>query len=178
MNERVKRNRWILIALFAVFLAPVLAAIYLNSSFSQWSPGATRNYGELIQPVLPVPGLEPLAGSGQELRWTLLLLNCRVDRSAHLDGLGRIRRALGRHEDKLVVAAAGGLVPVPAPVAVLDEVEGTLAEALASRSLPPQGVYLIDPLGNLMMRYPDAYDPGEMRKDLERLLKYSKFGPE
>ena len=37
-------------------------------------------------------------------------------------------------------------------------------------------IYLVDPLGNLMMRYPAEPDPSRVIKDLERLLKYSGFG--
>jgi len=37
-------------------------------------------------------------------------------------------------------------------------------------------VYIIDPLGNLMMYYPPGADPGGMLKDLKKLLKYSKIG--
>jgi hypothetical protein len=39
-----------------------------------------------------------------------------------------------------------------------------------------QRVYLIDPLGNLMMYYEAADEPAGMIKDLERLLKYSGLG--
>ena len=37
-------------------------------------------------------------------------------------------------------------------------------------------VYLIDPLGNLMLRFPADPSPSKMIKDLERLLRYSGFG--
>jgi hypothetical protein len=37
-------------------------------------------------------------------------------------------------------------------------------------------IYLVDPLGNLVLRYPRDADPSRMRKDLERLLKVSRIG--
>jgi hypothetical protein len=37
-------------------------------------------------------------------------------------------------------------------------------------------IYLVDPLGNLMMRFPRDPDPSRMIKDLQRLLRYSRFG--
>jgi hypothetical protein len=37
-------------------------------------------------------------------------------------------------------------------------------------------IYLIDPLGNLLMRYGSDANPKGMLEDLERLLKYSKIG--
>ena len=41
---------------------------------------------------------------------------------------------------------------------------------------PADHIYLIDPLGNLMMRFPRDADPSRMIKDLQRLLKYSRIG--
>jgi len=37
-------------------------------------------------------------------------------------------------------------------------------------------IYIVDPLGNLMMSYPADADPSKMRKDLSRLLKVSHVG--
>jgi len=37
-------------------------------------------------------------------------------------------------------------------------------------------IYLVDPLGNLMLRFPPDPDPSRMIKDLERLLRYSRIG--
>ena len=179
MNARsTNRNRWTLIALLALFLAPLLGAMYLNSSWSGWQPGATRNYGELIEPVLPLGELEFFQRQRREARWTLISLNCRIDCEARLDELARMRRGLGRHEDKLSVAALGAPAALPAPLAAIDDPEQLVAQALQSRSLPAQGLYLVDPLGNLMMRYPPDYQAGAVVDDLERLLKYSKFKPE
>jgi hypothetical protein len=37
-------------------------------------------------------------------------------------------------------------------------------------------IYLIDPLGNLMMRFPKHADPNKVKKDLAKLLKASSIG--
>jgi hypothetical protein len=37
-------------------------------------------------------------------------------------------------------------------------------------------LYVIDPLGNLMMRFPATGEPARIRKDLGRLLKASRVG--
>ncbi len=37
-------------------------------------------------------------------------------------------------------------------------------------------VYVADPLGNVMMRFPANAEPRRMLKDLERLLKASQIG--
>ena len=37
-------------------------------------------------------------------------------------------------------------------------------------------IYLVDPLGNVMLRYPRDPDPSRVKKDLTRLLKVSRIG--
>ncbi|MND01743.1 hypothetical protein D3C83_208510 [compost metagenome] len=73
---------------------------------------------------------------------------------------------------------------MPEP-ALLKEHEGTwVVRAEGSvllKQLPAAGaqrdhIYLLDPLGNLVLRYPRDADPSRMRKDLERLLKVSRIG--
>jgi hypothetical protein len=51
-----------------------------------------------------------------------------------------------------------------------------LAARFPAERSPLEHVYLVDPLGNLMMRFPADPDPARMLKDLQRLLKYSSFG--
>ena len=45
-------------------------------------------------------------------------------------------------------------------------------------SAPPEAgrIYLLDPLGYLMMSYPLAIDPNDIRKDLARLMRVSRIG--
>ncbi len=49
----------------------------------------------------------------------------------------------------------------------------TACDAYCERKLY---IYLVDPLGNLMMRYPRDPDPAKLLKDLQRLLRYSRIG--
>ena len=37
-------------------------------------------------------------------------------------------------------------------------------------------VWLVDPLGNMILRYPPGYEPRGLLKDIKRLLKLSKIG--
>jgi hypothetical protein len=68
---------------------------------------------------------------------------------------------------------------------LLSATEGTRtvreSQARLARQFPHAGalrdhIYVVDPLGNLMMRYPRDPDPSKMIKDLQRLLKYSRIG--
>ena len=62
-------------------------------------------------------------------------------------------------------------------------IEGTRIESAAGigAAFPAAGaitnhIYVIDPLGNLMMRFPRDPDPSRMLEDLQRLLKVSRIG--
>jgi hypothetical protein len=92
------------------------------------------------------------------------------------------RRAQGKDQDRVerlwVVTDAGR------PRAeLLGAIEGTRIEPAAgiAAMFPTAGaisdhIYVIDPLGNLMMRYPRDPDSSRLLKDLQRLLKVSRIG--
>jgi hypothetical protein len=52
---------------------------------------------------------------------------------------------------------------------------GALADFPADKSAT-EHIYLVDPLGNLMMRFPRDPDPARVIKDLKQLLRASRFG--
>jgi hypothetical protein len=90
----------------------------------------------------------------------------------------QLRTAQGKDQSRIervwVLTDAG--TPRPELVAAY---EGTrIAPANADRfpGNPVDHLYLIDPRGNLMMRFPRDPDPSRMLKDLQRLLKYSRIG--
>jgi len=59
---------------------------------------------------------------------------------------------------------------------VLAAIEGTQIVSFKDPSFSRDYIYLIDPLGNLMLRFPRDPDPSRMVKDLQRLLKASRIG--
>ena len=139
-----------------------------------WSPGRPGNYGELVPPR-PVPAA-PFA----ELRgkWVLVSADaaaCDAYCEKKLYFMRQVRRAqgkdMGRIERLWLVSGAG------APRAeLLAAIEGTRVVALEDPAFSREHIYLVDPLGNLMLRFPRDPDPSRMIKDLQRLLRYSRIG--
>jgi hypothetical protein len=142
-----------------------------------WAPGAAGNYGELIAP-------RPLAGEPlQALRgkWVLVSFDraaCDAYCERKLYYMRQVRRAHGKDHgriERLWVLTDGG-----APRAeLLAAIEGTHVSRVSPGGFPGERsdhIYLVDPLGNLMMRFPRDPDPSRMLKDLQRLLKYSRIG--
>lgn len=155
----MNRSRLTLLGIIAVFALPLLAAIYLNSRWSDWQPPTTSNRGQLLAPVVPLSEAtnRRLAAANQ---WVLLQVrsaDCAAPCQSELTALENVRRALGRKQDLVAVRSFSreqlGLMP-----------------AMAS------GTYLRDPAGNLMMVYSRDNSLSDIRKDLDRLLKNADNG--
>jgi len=193
-----RRQRRLLIGLAVLFFAPLGLAFYLYYGHGTWHPGGRVNSGELIQPARPLPALVlPLMASGNTQpnflrgKWTFLYLTsgpcaqtCRTRlydtrqvRLALDRDMGRVQRVFiadagcceeqflhNQHPDLIVIRADAADAPLRALLPGLDD------SAAAPR------VYLIDPLGNLMMSYAaDAKSKG-MLEDMKRLLRLSSIG--
>jgi hypothetical protein len=179
-EDPVRRGRVKLALVGLACLAPFFLASVLY--LVRWSPGTTSNYGELLQPMtVAVPPFDRLKG-----RWILVSFDpgaCDAACERKLYLMRQIQRAQGREQhrvDRLWVVIDGAAPN--APRALTEGARITSApERDWSRLFPADGtvrdhLYLIDPIGNLMMRFPGNPDPAGILKDLSRLLRYSGFG--
>lgn len=189
------RSRLSLFLVLAVCAAPVVAS-YLVYYFVR--PDARSNYGTLIEPQRPVPSLtlktldgRAVADAGWRGKWSMLMVAggacddaCRAD----LYHLRQVRLTTGKDRDRvqrlwLISDDA------PPPTNVIREYDGTgmlradpreLRAWLADPATPGDRyaahIYLVDPLGNLMMRFPADADPNRTKRDLQRLLRASRVG--
>jgi hypothetical protein len=182
------RTTLILIAFVAAF--PLVAAYV---AYYLWQPEKRMNHGDLITPTpLPAGPLKTLDGTAFDLaamkgKWLLLqaaagacdercrnrLYTMRQVRIAQGKDMARVERVwlltdeappasglLVEYEGTLVVRAAGSplLAALPAP---------------RDRSAH---LYVVDPMGNLMMRFPEDPSPQGIIKDLGRLLRPGRIG--
>ena len=185
----ITRPRLILLAIMALFAAPIVVS-WLAYLFLR--PEATANYGTLLTPPALVTTTSFLrAGGGtfrfEELRgkWVLIASDSGACPQACVDKLTlmrQLRLMLGRNAERVVrVFVADDTRPIAAEA--LAPFEGTVVIT------PPEGLwqslapvndrahyYLVDPLGNVMMRFPADPKPRRMLKDLEVLLKASRIG--
>lgn len=187
---------WILVALF---LGPLLAAFLLYYGMGGWRPAGSTNHGDLIQPPVPLPELELIAPTklGSTVfrdKWSIVYIgNGRCDarcrealtlmrqtRLALNDDLTRVRRVFLVTRDccdqAYLEAQHAGLT-----TALLDAPGGEhLKEVFQSVTPEPLDeagrIYIVDPLGNLMMSYSSSAEPKGLLEDLEKLLKLSHIG--
>lgn len=164
------KNKLLLIGL--VCAAPLVlgTAAYLFG----WAPGARGNYGELIAPrAVSLPPLDALRG-----KWVLVSTDaaaCDAYCEKKLYYMRQVRRAQGKDMQRVerLWLVSGGGAPRPELLAAL---EGTRVASLQDPAFSSEHIYLVDPLGNLMMRFPRDPDPSRMVKDLQRLLRVSRIG--
>ena len=181
-----RRRRRVLIGLALIFFAPLGLAFYMYYGHVGWHPGGRVNTGVLIEPARPLPALNLLKG-----KWTLLLVEsgaCTDACRARLYDTRQVRLALDRDMKRVQRAfiAEGGccdaeflhdqhpdLITIPAAAAA--PLLALLPQEGAGPDRVPH-VYLIDPLGNLMMFYAPDAKPKGMLEDLKRLLRLSSIG--
>jgi hypothetical protein len=157
--------------IFLVCAAPFMLA-WLAYELGWTGASGRGNYGELLAPR-PVGGpLVALKG-----KWVLVTFDAAACDSAcekKLYIVRQVRRALGQDAERVerlwVVTDAARPKPE-----LLAAIEGTHV-ARAELDFKGDHIYLVDPLGNLMMRFPADPDPAMIIKDLRRLMKYSGFG--
>jgi hypothetical protein len=187
----VNRSRLTLVLIVAFFALPMAVAWLMNFG-ADWSPGVTANHGTLVTPVVPVDttGLVEPAGGALDPNlfrgeWTLVYrLSGDCDETCRqvLYVMRQVRLAQGKNIDRVrrLLLLEGTQTPT-----WVDEVQAHYPGLLVAHPAGSGGVmrfpaagriYLVDPLGNLMMEYAPDADPRGMIKDMERLLRISYVG--
>jgi hypothetical protein len=191
--QRTRAGRWKMIALMLVCASPVIASYF---TYYVVRPEGRRNYGELIQPQKDLPGVSATNLQGETVplvglkgQWLLVSVSsgaCAERCQQNLYFQRQLREILGREKDRvdrvwLIIDNA----PVPeALIPLLDTAQVLRMDAKAVQSwISPakdqqlqDHLYVIDPMGNFMMRFPAHMDvPGasKAKRDLERLLRAS-----
>ncbi len=205
-SAHVHRQRKVLIGLALMFFAPLGLAFYLYYGHGTWHPGGRVNAGELIEPARPLPSLAlPLLDSGNtepnflKGKWTLLYVGvgpCGESCRTRLYDTRQVRLALDRemnrvqrvfiadseccdaqflhqqHPDLITIRESASAAPLLALLPGRDDAPSVDGSSAANA---PR-VYLIDPLGNLMMSYAADAKPKGMLEDMKRLLRLSSIG--
>ena len=182
-----KKTRRMLLLLGAISLAPFVGSLLL---YWFWKPTSFTNYGELL-PVTPleqvvIPAKDGAAFRVSELRgkWVFLMADaapCDDNCKAKLYLMRQSRLTQGKDQERIervwLVTDQGtpsaALVSEYAGTRVLEATDDALVRRLPAAASPTDHVYVVDPLGNLMMRFPRDPDLTRVKKDVTRLIKAS-----
>ncbi len=191
---RQASGRWKLLAVLAICASPMILS-YLT--YYVIKPTGRTNYGTLITPQEhPMPALgateldgKPVSLDAYKGKWIMLQVgpgDCPKDCTDQLIAMRQLRLMQGKGMERIERV---WLVSDQAPLSIelMKWIDGThmlrvKPEALTGWLPVEQGgkisdhMYLIDPLGNLMMRFPKNADPKQVSKDLGKLLKASAIG--
>ena len=193
-NKQKSRGRWKLLAVVAVCAAPMIAS-YIT--YYVIKPSGRTNYGALIDPrAHPIPAMASTSLDGKPTpletykgKWIMLKVggsDCQQECQDQLFAMRQLRTMQGKQMERIERV---WLITdnEPLETMLLRVNDGTRmlrapADVVAKWLPVEQGgkleehIYLIDPLGNLMMRFPAKPDPAKVKKDISKLLKASAIG--
>ncbi len=191
-------SRLTIVVVVALFFVPLLLAAVITGLAPGWLPWGTTNHGTLIVPprAITADDLSPLgegvAAPPQLLgKWTLVYLGvppCEDICQQQLHKIRQVRLALGkdaRRVQRLYLAGVGA--PRRALDSVLEQYPGMGIAELPSRaqtafsvdeddSRSSSRIYIVDPMGYVMMYHSPELDGTALLKDVKRLLKASRIG--
>lgn len=185
-----RAGRWKMLALLLVCTAPVIASYF---TYYVVRPEGRRNYGELVNPQRPLPAFTGIDAQGQpkpleQLKDQWLLVSvadsaCDDACQRHLYLQRQLRETLGKEKDRLDwvwlrtddAPVSDTLRQATAAATVLSVDREALSQWLA----PAPGqrledhLYVVDPMGHWMLRFPADADPAKVRRDLTQLMRAS-----
>jgi cytochrome oxidase Cu insertion factor (SCO1/SenC/PrrC family) len=183
-RQLVSRNLRTVAALAAVFLLPLLLAFVMYYG-NTWRPAARTNHGELLNPVRQLP---PTANLFKD-KWTLVYVGngacdevcrrslyfmrqTRLSLNNEMSRVERVFLATGACCDRQFLEREhAGLIVVDATTPELRTLLNVFPPTDQKYSL-----FIVDPLGNLVMRYDTRDDPKGLLTDLKKLLRLSHIG--
>lgn len=193
-SKRTQQGRWKLLAVIAICAAPL---IFSYLTYYVIKPTGRTNYGALLDPrVYPMPALDSTTLDGKPSgldaykgKWIMLHADgadCQDKCKRKLFEMRQLRLMQGKEMDRIERV---WLITDDQPLETLlmREFDGmrmlrVKPEALKAW-LPAEPdtvisdhIYMIDPHGNLMMRFPKDADPSKVKKDIDKLLKASSIG--
>jgi hypothetical protein len=190
VQRRIVTGRWKVLALFLVCAAPVIASYF---TYYVIRPEGRRNYGDLITPSLALPDVAAQSVDSATInlrtlkgQWLLVSVaggQCDGGCEKNLYLQRQLRESLGKDKTRvdrvwLILDDAPvktALLPALKDSAVL-RVPASVVQAWLA---PAQGqqlqdhLYVVDPMGQWMMRFPPNLDAAKAKRDLERLLRAS-----
>ncbi|WP_374729807.1 SCO family protein [Caballeronia terrestris] len=191
------KGRWMLLFLALVCAAPVIASYLMYYVFKP--AGGTSSYGVLVEPQRPIPGElmvtdekgQPMPLTAMRGKWLMVTVNsgdCNEQCATRLYFMRQVRALQGperervvnvwlRTDDKPVSDVIKTAYPQP-DTRMLVADQGAVSKWLPTSddTQLTDHIFLVDPNGNLMMRFPKNPEPSKIKADLAKLLKWSRIG--
>jgi hypothetical protein len=190
VEQRLSKGGRLQISIIAlVFFGPLVFATWMYMS-GQLQPVGRTNNGALLEPVINLEDAvkdSPVL-TATEAPWRLVYFNegaCDESCVAALYRQRQIRLMLGKDMDRVGrIFLHGDSLPDKVfldeqhrgLITINDKALGKLLEERRPKGLTAGGIYLVDPLNNLIMYFSPDVPPGDMADDLKHLLELSRIG--
>lgn len=199
--EKRRRSRIKLVSIFAIFAIPlILASIYLHLVRNSGGTIGDTSRGQLISPAVPLTDFSLQTADAQfnldSVRgvWTMLYIpmgDCLDTCEKNLYHMRQVRLALNHRMDRVqravlmqspeqisaaLLAEHPGLVAATGSATEQVQLSGQIDAAQQGMDPLADAIYIIDPFGNVMLRFPPDLEPKSMLKDIKHLLKVSRIG--
>ena len=174
-----KKELWILLSSFVL-------PIVLGTAFFYWNPtaftGTTVNYGKFVNPIITTEKQDVVfskdtPGDLQGL-WTLAYTTNQCDDACikTLDDMKTTRTLVNENMRRIQrLLLINGATDIRESGLLIAHPSEALSQKLGK--FPKNSLFLIDPLGNVMLQYnPQTLEIKRVLKDLKRLLKLSRIG--
>jgi hypothetical protein len=194
-NGDVKKQslgRWKMLGILAVCAAPVFLSYFM---YYVVRPDGRTNYGSLLSPIVDASTLnvrieeKPATLAALKGKWLMVTVGPSSCDNACVERLylaRQVRETAGREKERIeqvwVMTDTGK--PSQKILDAYPTVKRVVAEPAALGAVLPvengaavaEHTYIVDPLGNVIMRFPARPDPSRMKKDMNKLLRASRIG--
>jgi len=173
-----RRNRAKLVGVFLIAVVPLIAAYALYAFMRGGQPWSTTNRGELLEPIRSASALRVIDRKGELLPltgswWILVVPGTSCEREC-VDATHRLRAVhVLLNQDQARVRR--GILKID-PRALAGGADAGLERVIGDVPGLVHGIYLIDPLTNLVLHYPFSAAGKPVLQDLKRLLSVSQIG--
>jgi cytochrome oxidase Cu insertion factor (SCO1/SenC/PrrC family) len=196
-KKRLWRGRLLFLLIVSAFVLPFAGAWWLYSHTESGRPWAGSNKGDLINPAEPLQAFvieqdsdEVFTLENLQHQWTLVFIPPPVCEELCLKNIYHMRQVwagLGREAPRvqrlMILQSAAQkddlrefLENYPYMTVIIDSESVLVQQMISSGKQVHDNIFLVDPLGNLMIAFPQTLDPRDMLKDLKKLLKISTIG--
>ncbi len=200
---QIKKNKTTMLLLFAIFVAPILFAVYIFNTNSS-DDYVTKNRGNLIRPAIELKNIELTYFENnksyklvdQEHQWLMVFIDAgecdgsckrqlvvmrqtRLAQGGEFTRVNRLYIMLDKQSDKFMKEVKDyhpDMDIVTGTQKQLANVEKQFKLADKLEAGTTNRIYIVDPIGNLMMYYELDAQASDIAKDLARLLKVSQMG--
>jgi len=200
-NEKPKKRNltpfWIILAVSGL---PYLLSWIWYANMDTLPEVASGNRGELIEPARPLENMTLTTVGGDVLNintlkgnWILMMAgssDCNETCLKNVYFMRQVRRLMGEDREKIkrifVMTDNSRLDSFKEQVSEFGNMEIVSTDAEQGKTLiekmtidnnsPENRIFIVDPLANLMMAYPQEVDPEDIAKDFRRLLKVVRIG--